>query len=461
MKRDYSRMLLTTFLILGCTVLKAQNFEVGGICYNITDETNKTVEVAKKSGGYYLYEIKIPQTVTYSGKTYNVTAIGKQTFISCYTLTDIEIPNSVTTLGDYAFNGCNALKNIIIPNSVTEIGEAAFANCSELEYINLPENITIINSGIFNNCSKLTTIEIPNNVEKIGSDAFKACINLKEVIIPDKVTSIESKAFYKCSNITKVTSLIPAKKLFEIETNIFNGINYTSCTLYVPYGAKEKYSSTLGWKSFKNIVELEKTEEEEEPTEVTINISQYGSATYCSPYALNFSGINEMKAYTATGYNTGKEVLTLTRVQTSKENVGLFLIAEPGEYIVPVIDNSEDYSLNMLVGTLEEITVNNKSDDGNYINLKYTVVGNNTPMFYQFEDGSTLSANKAYLQLPVSLFPNSSKSVSVRFDDGTTTEIDEIKELKEENKTFYDMQGREVENPIKGIYIIDGKKIVK
>ena len=45
--------------------------------------------------------------------------------------------------------------------------------------------------------------------------------------------------------------------------------------------------------------------------------------------------------------------------------------------------------------------------------------------------------------------------------DGLKGKIDEIKELKEENKTFYDMQGREVENPIKGIYIIDGKKIVK
>ena len=457
MKRVYLRMLFTTLLILGCMVVKAQKFEVNGIYYNITDEANKTVEVTSKSGGYYLYEIKIPHTVTYSGKTYNVTAIGKNAFNSCFTLTDIEIPNSVTTLGDNAFAMCDALKSIIIPNSVTEIGVSTFYNCIELEHINLPENITIINSGTFNNCSKLTTIEIPNNVEKIGSDAFRYCINLKEVIIPGKVTSIESNTFYKCSNIKKVTSLIPAEKLFEINTSIFSGINYTSCTLYVPYGAKEKYSSTLGWKSFKNIVELEKTEEEK-PTEVTINISQYGSATYCSPYALDFSGTNEIKAYTATGYNTGKEVLTLTRIQTSKESVGLFLIAEPGEYIVPVIDNSEDYSLNMLVGTLKEITVNNKSDDGNYINLKYTVVGNNTPMFYQFEDGSTLSANKAYLQLPVSLFPNSSKSVSVRFDDGTTTEIDEI---KEENKTFYDMQGREVENPIKGIYIIDGKKIVK
>ena len=128
---------------------------------------------------------------------------------------------------------------------------------------------------------------------------------------------------------------------------------------------------------------------------------------------------------------------------------------------MPIIDKSYDYSLNMLVGTLEEITVNNKSDDGNYINFKYTVVGNNTPMFYQFEDGSTLSANKAYLQLPASLYPNASKSVSVHFDDGTTTEIDEVKGQIEEKKTFYDLQGREVENLRKGIYIIDGKKVVK
>ena len=39
----------------------------------------------------------------------------------------------------------------------------------------------------------------------------------------------------------------------------------STCTLYVPFGAKETYASTEGWSEFANIVELE-------PTEVTVTI---------------------------------------------------------------------------------------------------------------------------------------------------------------------------------------------
>ena len=139
--------------------------------------------------------------------------------------------------------------------------------------------------------------------------------------------------------------------------------------------------------------------------------------------------------------------------------MGLFLIAEPGEYTVPVIGESNDYTLNMLVGTLESTAVNGTSDDGNYVNYKYTVKEDGSPMFYQFEDGSTLGANKAYLQLPASLFPaTASKSVNVRFDDGTTTDIEEMGE--EGVLDIYDLSGRKLNGITeKGIYIINGKRV--
>ena len=81
-------------------------------------------------------------------------------------------------------------------------------------------------------------------------------------------------------------------------------------------------------------------------------------------------------------------------------------------------------------------------------------------MFYQFADGSSLSANKAYLQIPVAWTSNASKSISIRFDDGETTDIEEVEgENGYVKGVYYDLQGRVVENPTNGIYIVDGKKV--
>ena len=51
--------------------------------------------------------------------------------------------------------------------------------------------------------------------------------------------------------------------------------------------------------------------------------------------------------------------------------------------------------------------------------------------------------------------------LALRFRNGSTTEISpEQVEGWEETPVYYDLMGRRVENPIDGVYIVNGKKVV-
>ena len=454
--------------------------------YLKTDVANVVIQDGITGLGRYTFQYYTGlRSVTMSN---SVTSVGKDVFINCTNLTSIEFSNNLTTIGENAFYGCIALEGVVIPSSVTSIAENTFYNCRSLGSIVvaegnsvydsrencdaiirsadnalvvgsnntvIPDGITSIGNYAFDGRQGLTGIEIPSSVTGIGTQAFYDCDGLTSIEIPAGVTSIGAQAFEGCSGLTSVKSLIPADNLFEIPTNVFNGVN-VACTLYVPFGAKEAYAKKSGWNCFTNVDVWLPFEN------ITITINQYGSGTYCCEYPLDFSNVVGLKAYAATGYNVNTGAITLTRLQTAREGVGLFLKGEPGkEYTVPVLEATGDYSLNMLVGTLEETTVD--SSDDLYANYMYTIMeGESTPipMFYRLGESVVLSANKAYLQIPLAwLQASASKSVEIRFDDGETTDIDELNGENGDVKTVYDLQGRAVENPTKGIYIIDGKKV--
>jgi hypothetical protein len=195
------------------------------------------------------------------------------------------------------------------------------------------------------------------------------------------------------------------------------------------------------------------------PENITLTIGQYGSCTYCSPYALDFSEVEGLKAYVAAGYDSETDVVTLLRVMTANAGVGLFVKGEPGDYVVPTLESTSYNALNMLVGTLEDVIVN--GTDGLYTNYKYAAP-DGEPLFYQFADGSTQKAGRAYLQIPTSwLTTTAAKSISYRFDDGETTDIENSEFTTPNSEFIYDLYGRRVENPVKGgVYIVKRKKIV-
>jgi hypothetical protein len=83
-------------------------------------------------------------------------------------------------------------------------------------------------------------------------------------------------------------------------------------------------------------------------------------------------------------------------------------------------------------------------------------------MLYRIADGTRHAAGKAYLQLPKAwLTSGAARAIGLRFDDEEDMEFG--KELPADDVApviIYDLQGRRVTTPTKGIFIVNGKKVV-
>ena len=195
--------------------IQTSRFEVDGICYQMTNID----EVCVAYGGNYTGEVIIPETITYNGVTYPVTAIGEMAFYSCHELSSVIIPNSVTTIGREAFEG-SGLTSIVIPNSVTFLGEGSFRETG------------------------LTSVVIPGNVKTIGEKAFMRCENLTDVTLSEGLIFIDEEAFSECG----ITEIHLPESLVRIGEQAFEETPLTSITIpkNVAYlGNEEEYENDL------------------------------------------------------------------------------------------------------------------------------------------------------------------------------------------------------------------------
>ena len=149
-------------------------------------------------------DVEIPETVMIGGENCKVVSIREGAFYSCSSLTSITLPKGLTKIGFETFYGCLSLNSITIPEGVTSIGNRAFASCRALPSVSIPGSVTEIGDYAFYDCNSLTAITIPEGVTSIGEEAFCACSSLTALNIPASVTTIGKEAFYGCNGLTAI-----------------------------------------------------------------------------------------------------------------------------------------------------------------------------------------------------------------------------------------------------------------
>ena len=197
---------LVSLCLLAATALPAgaYSFAVDGIYYGVS---SGTAYVTYRDASYNSYsgDIVIPATVTYSGTTYNVTAVGAYAFMSSTGLKSVVIGDNVTSIGRQAFYQCDSLAEVTTNSALTSLAEYAFGESPMIAQITLPEGVTTLGAGIFYHCYGLEKANLPSTVTSMSTHTFNSCYLLDSIFIPDAITTVYGYTFYGCSNLKTVT----------------------------------------------------------------------------------------------------------------------------------------------------------------------------------------------------------------------------------------------------------------
>ena len=203
-----------------------------------------------------LEEIQLPSTIT---------RIEAGAFSGCASLKEIVIPASVTYVGQGVFSNCSSLEKIdvnegntklksvdgvLYNKAVTQLG--AFPG-GKAGVFDIPASVTSLASYAFCGAGKLTNVHILGNITEIPEGAFLRCSLLKSINLPAQVTKIGNFAFSECPSlvIMKLGNEAPV----TLDERVFRQSYPESARLYVPLGSKVTYAATPFWRLFGEILE--------------------------------------------------------------------------------------------------------------------------------------------------------------------------------------------------------------
>ena len=452
---------------------------------------------------YNVTEIVLPESLT---------TIEDMAFMYCQNLTTITIPANVTSIGTYAFDGCTGLTSIICKGTVPPV-------CGgNLFYNNKPEMTLFVPITATSNyksatqwkdfdyivgtaeCGEELTCELwPDGkllIEGEGditSAPWSTCVELvKELVIEEGVTGIADEAFNNFENLLSITSHAEVPPLCN--AGAFANVDKTT-PVYVPADKLELYSEAEGWSEFINLTSNDSRilldnfakysnvadEDFDEITyKRTFNNTEW-QALYVPfeiPVTEEFlaefevADLNDIRQYDRDDDGVADE----TVVEAFKITDGILEANYP--YLIRAKETGEK---NIIVTDATLYATKENSIDCSSVHERYTFTPTystiaassltgryalSSGVWQPIADDASLGAFRFYLSIE-SRDGNMQAAQNIRMlvigkdtGDDTTTGIGSISDTENEDpEMIYDMQGRRVTKPNKGIYIVNGKKV--
>ena len=391
----------------------------------------------------------------------------KLLFANCSALESLDLSmfntENVTSMPSM-FNGATNLKTLNVSNFNTEkvnnMGHM-FANCPNLTSLDLSsfntKGVEYVDN-IFKNCSNLTTIYASENFAfgsglKNGADMFLGCDKLKGFIEYNKNTDTDKNnsefANYKTGYFTKLVGKNGEEKIGAVgETLTAESLTLDDdkdFVAYEPFAAKAaSYSRSMNagttW------------------------------ATICLPFEVSLAGKN-FRAFELLSANEATNTVELEEIETS--------IAAGKPVIIKM--NEGQTKLNFSVADKKIAHEVVSAADGNYqLQGLYT-----QKVFDKEADNNCYIVKGNKLMNPAKLLENTkvqrvaskpfraymvdnsssaagAKMFSIGFDDDSTTAIDTLNTIADDKAVYYDLQGKRLNEPQKGINIVKrGGKTMK
>ena len=429
-----------------------------------------------------------------SFKTYAPTSL-REFFKNCKALETISGLENLNTANvtdmNYMFSGCSALTSLNLKNfnteNVTDMNYM-FYGCSALTSLDLKNFNTaeVTNmSNMFSFCSALTSLDLTNfstaNVERM-QEMFKGCSTLQSIYVSDnfvvtgiKYVNYKKNLFTDCKALKGAIPEYDSAKTSSVYANYKTG--YFS--KLVGKNGEEKigaageplaaYNLTLD--DNKDFVAYEPFAVKAASYNRTIKTGNTW-ATLCLPFEVSLDGQN-FRAFKLLSANEGTGTVELDEIETS--------IEAGTPVIIKMINGATELKFSVTDKAIANEVKTAATADGNYqLQGLYT-----QKVFDKDADNNCYIVKGDKLMNPAKLLENTkvqkvaskpfraymvdnssaptagAKMFSIAIGGGTTA-IDSLNTIANDKAEYYDLQGKRLNEPQKGINIVKrGNKTMK